>query len=72
MERPAVRGFISYLNPKIDDEAIPKKSCMADTVNAKVEKLDNNTIELIKVCISFHFLHLFVHTGIYLGNKLED
>ena len=26
-----------------------------------------------EVCsISFHFLHLFVHTSIYSGNKLED
>ena len=49
VERPAVRGLISYLNPKIEDEAIPKKTCMADTVNTNVEKLDNITIELIKV-----------------------
>ena len=58
------------MNPKIEDEAIPKKTCMADTVNTKVEKLDNITIELIKVCISSHFLRSFVH--IYSGNKLED
>lgn len=53
MERPAVRGLISYLNPKVADEHIPKKTCMADRVNTKVEKLDDITIELIKVCIPF-------------------
>jgi hypothetical protein len=53
VERPAVRGLISYLNPKATDEQIPKKTCMADTVNTKVEKLDDITIELIKVCIPF-------------------
>ena len=70
MERPAVRGFISYLNPKVEDEAILKKTCMADTVNTKVEKLDNITIELIEVCISFTFLHSFVH--ICSVNNLQD
>jgi len=70
VERPAVQGFISYLNPKVEDEVIPKKTCMADAVNTKVEKLDNIRIDLIKVCISFHFLHSFVH--IYSGNKFKD
>jgi hypothetical protein len=70
VERPAVRGFISYLIPKVEDETIPKKTCMADTVNAKVEKLDNMTIELVKVRISFYFHCLLV--DIYSGNKLED
>ena len=69
VERPAVRGFISYLNPKVEDEAIPKKMCMAETVNTKVEKLDNVTIDMIKVSISFHSLHSFVH--IYSGNNIE-
>ena len=70
MERPAVRGFISYLNPKVEDEAIPKKTCMADMVMTKVEKLDSLTIELIKVCNSFQFLHSFVHIY-YSDDKLE-
>jgi hypothetical protein len=70
VERPAVRGLISYLNPKVEEESIPKKTCMADTVNTKVEKLENITIELIKVRISFHFLHSFIH--VYSENKLED
>jgi hypothetical protein len=43
---------------------------MADIVNAKVEKVENITIELIKVRISFYFLHSFVH--IYSENQLED
>ena len=51
VERPAVRGFISYLNPKVGDENIPKKSCIADAVNTKVEKLDELTVELIAVCV---------------------
>jgi len=70
VERPAVRGLISYLNPKVEDEYIPKKTCMANIVNAKVEKVENITIELIKVRISFYFLHSFVH--IYSENQLED
>jgi len=37
------------LNPKVEDKAIPKKTCMADMVSTKVEKLDNITVELIKV-----------------------
>ena len=68
VERPAVRGFISYLNPKVEDGAIPKKTCMVDTVNTKVEKLDNIYYDWVNK--SMYFLHSFVH--IYSGNKLED
>jgi hypothetical protein len=53
VERPAFRGFISYLNPKIGDELIPKKSCMADAVYTRVEQLEDLTIELIGVRILF-------------------
>jgi hypothetical protein len=68
VERQAVRGFISYLNPKIGDELIPKKSCMADAVNTRVEQLEDLTIELIGVCILFLRILLFLfNIHIYLG-----
>ena len=60
VERQAVRGFISYLNPKIGDELIPKKLCMADAVNTRVEQLEDFTIELIGVCVLFlHILYFY-------------
>jgi hypothetical protein len=74
VERPAVRGFISYLNPKVEDEMIPKKTCMAESVMTKVEKLDNLTIELIKVCISFHFnfsIHLLTSIIQTINSKIS-
>ena len=47
------------LNPKIGNELIPKKSCMADVVNTKVEQLEDLTIELIGVCISsLHYISI--------------
>ena len=60
-ERPAVRGFITYLNPKLRDDNIPRKSSMAAAVNDKVAKLKDATIKLIDVCITtltlLHFPH---------------
>jgi hypothetical protein len=49
VERPAVRGLISYLNPQVDEGLIPKKTCMADAVMTRVERLEDLTIDLVKV-----------------------
>ena len=53
VERPAFQGFISYLNPKIGDELILKKLCMANTVNTRVGHLEDLKIELNEVHILF-------------------
>lgn len=50
VERPAVRGFITYLNHTLRDNDIPKKSMIANSVNGKVIKLEEITLEIIKVC----------------------
>ena len=63
-------GFISYLNPKISDELIPKKSCMADAVNTRVEQLEDLTIELIGVCILFLRIHISIQHS-YLSRLLS-
>jgi hypothetical protein len=51
IERPAVRGLITYLNPKLQDTDIPKKSCIAAAVDGKVQQLEKITIEIIEVCV---------------------
>lgn len=48
-ERPAVRGFVQYLNGKVKETDIPKKSAMAESVAARVEGLEEITKDLIKV-----------------------
>ena len=53
VEHPAFQGFISYLNPKIGNELILKKSCMENAVNTRVGQLEDLTIELIGVRILF-------------------
>lgn len=50
VERPAVRGFITYLNHTLRDNDIPKKSAIANSVNGKVIQLEEMTLEIIKVC----------------------
>ena len=49
VKRPAVHGFITYLNHKINNNNIPRKSCIATSVNAKVAKLDEVTLDIIDV-----------------------
>jgi len=56
VECPAVHRFISYLNPKVDNKTIPRKSTLTDAVNSKVANLDDITITLIQVCPHFSFL----------------
>lgn len=51
-----MRGFISYLNAKIQDNDIPKKSCIAGSVNAKVVHLETITLDIIEVGISLYIL----------------
>ncbi|PPR02389.1 hypothetical protein CVT24_002051 [Panaeolus cyanescens] len=46
-ERPAFRRFVLALNPKLTDKHIPKKTSMADSVKAKVERLDKLDVERI-------------------------
>ena len=58
VERPAIRGFISYLNPKMQDNDIPKKSCMADSVNEKVLHLETVTFDIIEVYPYLFFLQI--------------
>ena len=50
IERPAVRGLITYLNPKLQDTDIPKKLCIVAAVDGKVHHLEKVTIEIIEVC----------------------
>lgn len=54
VERPAVRGFITYLNHKVRDDDIPHKSAIAGAINAKVIELEQSTLEIIKVCITLY------------------
>jgi hypothetical protein len=55
VERPAVRGFITYLNQKLQDNDIPHKSSIAGAVNAKVLQLEELTFAIVKVrCSSFN------------------
>ena len=49
VERPAVRGFITYLNHTLCDNDIPKKSAIANSVNGKVLRLEEITLEIIEV-----------------------
>ncbi|KIL54867.1 hypothetical protein M378DRAFT_182392 [Amanita muscaria Koide BX008] len=49
VERPAVCDFITYLNYKLQDNDIPKKSCIAAAVNTKVALLENLTLDIIDV-----------------------
>ncbi len=56
IERPAVRGFITYLNPKLQDTDVPKKSCIAEAVDAKVAQLEEITLEIVEVCFIRHLL----------------
>lgn len=49
MERPAVRGLVTYLNHTIHDNDIPKKSAIANAVNGKVIHLEEITLEIIEV-----------------------
>ena len=52
VERPAVRDFITFLNHKLQDDDIPHKSSIANTVNGKVLQLEELTLDLVKVCSS--------------------
>ena len=58
VERPAVRGFITYLNHTLLDNDIPKKSAMANSVNGKVLQLEESTLDIIKVGM-FNVLLMF-------------
>ena len=49
-----MRGFITYLNPKLRDDDIPKKSTMAAAVSSKVAHLEQVTMEIIDVRIYAH------------------
>ena len=60
VERSAVRGLISYLNPKIQDDGIPKKSCIAGAVNAKVIYLETKTFDIIEVRICLFLQNPFI------------
>jgi len=48
--------MVLYLCPKLKDSDIPKRSCNADAISEKVEKLDIIDIDLIAVCP----LHIFL------------
>jgi len=58
------------LNPKVEDDAIPKKTCIADAMKTRVEKLDDTTVELIQICNQFDSLAALIH--FYSGNKVKD
>jgi len=53
VEQPAVCSFITYLNPKINDNDIPRKSWIAVSVNAKVAKLKDLTHDVIDVRVDY-------------------
>jgi hypothetical protein len=59
VERPAFRGFVSYVNPKITDTDIPRKTAIASAIDTKVACLENTTINIINVRIdTLHFILL--------------
>ena len=49
MEWPAVCGLITYLNHTLCDDDIPKKSAIANAVNAKVTHLEQITLAIIEL-----------------------
>lgn len=51
VERPAVRGLITYLNSKVRDEDIPRKSSIASAIETKTKQLEKVTMEIIDVRI---------------------
>ena len=50
MDRPSFHRLLLFTSPKLTDSEIPKKSCMANAVMAKLTKLDEIDKELITVC----------------------
>lgn len=48
-ERPSVRRLIRYLNPKVQDVDIPKKTCISEAVTEKARRLDEKNRDLISV-----------------------
>jgi hypothetical protein len=49
VERPAVRGFITYLNHKLRDDDIPHKSGIASAVDGRVFQLEELTVAIVNV-----------------------
>ena len=49
IERPSFRRLVYYLNPKVKDTDIPKRTCMSDAVMHKVERLDDIDTTLVEV-----------------------
>lgn len=60
VERPAIRGFITYLNPKVQDSDIPKKSSIAASVSTKVASLEEQTFNIIDVCDIFFLFSVLI------------
>ncbi len=60
IERPAVRGLIKYLNPKLQDTDIPKKLCIATSVDAKILQLEKITLDIVKVRIIYSIQLLLI------------
>jgi len=58
VERPAVRDFITFLNHKVQDDDIPRKSSIANAVNGKVLQLEELTLAIVKVHILCQCLNL--------------
>jgi hypothetical protein len=52
VERPAVRDFITFLNHKVQDDDIPRKSSIANAVKGKVLQLEELTLAVVEVRIS--------------------
>ena len=49
IEQSAVHRLIKYLNPKLKNTDIPKKLCIAASVDAKVLQLEKITFEIVEV-----------------------
>ena len=64
VEYSTVHGFILYLNSKIQDNDIPKKSCIAGAVNTKVVHLETITFDIIEVC------NCLFHQGSFINNLM--
>ena len=65
VEYSTVHGFILYLNSKIQDNDIPKKSCIAGAVNTKVVHLETITFDIIEVC------NCLFHQGSFINNLMQ-
>jgi hypothetical protein len=55
VERASFRRLVCYLCPKPTETDIPKRTCIGDSIQEKVERLDDIDVKIIDVSASSHF-----------------